>query len=338
MNSSGDGNKHLQTPNKVTRSDQEKELRLLIDNVPSFIAYVDATKKYRMINKAYEAFFGIREKDAIGRPVKEKLHPDLYAFLEKYIDTVLKGKRTSYELAYEDSVGGTRDLRGNLIPFLDRSGSQNGYLVIVDDVTEQQHLIEQIEELNRSLEKKVIERTLRLQEQTQELETTVEALRESEERLQYLTIKDDMTGLLNRRGWEECLQREESRANRNPEQLFAVAIIDIDGLKEINDTQGHYAGDRLLMNAAQAISESVRSIDHVARLGGDEFAILFVDHESEETQATMQRIETALLKVSVMASWGIAIRESDRGLLGAMKEADKRMYQMKTQRRSNTLN
>ena len=95
---------------------------------------------------------------------------------------------------------------------------------------------------------------------------------ESLSRLEVIAHTDDLTGLLNRRGWNEQLARELERARREWEPL-TVALIDLDHFKRFNDTHGHPAGDRLLKEAAAAWRTCLRVTDVIARYGGEEFAI-----------------------------------------------------------------
>jgi diguanylate cyclase (GGDEF)-like protein len=93
------------------------------------------------------------------------------------------------------------------------------------------------------------------------------------DQLEYLTDHDLLTGLFNRRRFEQELERETARSSRDP-QGGAVLMIDLDGFKAINDEFGHAAGDRLLRGIAASLAERVRASDLLARLSGDEFAVL----------------------------------------------------------------
>ena len=100
---------------------------------------------------------------------------------------------------------------------------------------------------------------------------------EQQERILYLetlTTTDELTGLLNRRGFFSQLRRELAHAERDMKAGGLLALIDLDGFKAINDSYGHDAGDAVLCRVAALLSSSVRTQDLVARLGGDEFAVL----------------------------------------------------------------
>ena len=92
--------------------------------------------------------------------------------------------------------------------------------------------------------------------------------------LETLTTTDELTGLLNRRGFFEHFRRELSHAKRDATAGGMLGMIDLNGFKAINDTLGHAAGDAMLCRVGQLLYTTVRSQDVVARLGGDEFAVL----------------------------------------------------------------
>jgi diguanylate cyclase (GGDEF)-like protein len=156
------------------------------------------------------------------------------------------------------------------------------------------------------------------------------ALREEQARREAAT--DSLTQLYNRRGWEQCLQIEEQRSER--ENLDAgVFVIDLDGLKALNDREGHAAGDAMLRRAAQALRGCVRRRDVVARLGGDEYAFLACEIVPGVVPAVEERLRKALQGVGVSASIGFALRSSHGTLPDAAEAADRLMYQDKRARK-----
>jgi diguanylate cyclase (GGDEF)-like protein len=110
-------------------------------------------------------------------------------------------------------------------------------------------------------------------ERTAELEQRSLQLRESQRQLEQIAYVDPLTGLANRRLFEDEM-RERIRRITSGGGCFTLLLIDLDGFKKINDTLGHDAGDALLKITAQRLVAAVREADHVARLGGDEFAVL----------------------------------------------------------------
>jgi len=157
-------------------------------------------------------------------------------------------------------------------------------------------------------------------------------------RVEYLAYYDGLTSLPNRSLFNKLLTQAISQAQRHHRQL-AVAFIDLDRFKQINDTLGHEAGDELLTEVASRLKGCLRDSDAVARLGGDEFVVLLSDLMEETYAATVaQKIVTAFVKpftllgqeFSVTASIGISTYPTD-GLdeQTLTKNADIAMYQAK---------
>lgn len=152
------------------------------------------------------------------------------------------------------------------------------------------------------------------------------ALFERESRL------DPLTGLPNRRLWDEALGQEQARCDRHGLTAL-VAVVDLDSLKETNDQQGHLAGDVLLRMTAQALCDGVRDSDLVARMGGDEFAILAVEFGDEDPAHFAARIESGLAGAGIAASVGVAMATPPARLADAYDEADRAMYTIKRRRK-----
>ena len=143
-------------------------------------------------------------------------------------------------------------------------------------------------------------------------------------------LTDSLTNLPNRRAFERALAREYMRADRYDRPL-SMLLLDLDGFKEINDTQGHAAGDEILRKAASVLSERVRLDDMAARLGGDEFVVICPETSAESAQDLAHSLEQALAEASIRSSIGVAEREpEDDGLPEYLvARADASMYQRK---------
>ncbi len=123
------------------------------------------------------------------------------------------------------------------------------------------------------------------------------ALRKEVRRLsRYRTMayRDALTGLRNRRAFDERLTEECARARRNHGYAFSVILVDLDEFKAINDTHGHAAGDRALEEVARFLQASVREVDGCYRLGGDEFAILLPGTNAHGCCAVVTRLRGGL--------------------------------------------
>ena len=155
--------------------------------------------------------------------------------------------------------------------------------------------------------------------------------RESKAKAEGMT--DTLTGLFNRRGWDRAVVESEARCLR--EGLNAcVIVIDLDGLKRINDTQGHAKGDEFIRRAATALKGAARREDCLARLGGDEFAYLSINCPPEHAGIVLKRLSQALQKAAVPASLGYAMRDLAGSIGAAFTEADHAMYAHKRARKA----
>jgi diguanylate cyclase (GGDEF)-like protein len=144
---------------------------------------------------------------------------------------------------------------------------------------------------------------------------------------------DGLTGLYNRRGWDELLKAEESRCSRHGSTACVVSV-DLDDLKTVNDKGGHEKGDDLLRRAATALRVTMRTQDIAARVGGDEFAVIAVECSNEAVAALKVRVEAAFAKDNIRASVGVAKRTPTRDLLQTWRDADEAMYQAKRERKA----
>jgi diguanylate cyclase (GGDEF)-like protein len=151
------------------------------------------------------------------------------------------------------------------------------------------------------------------------------------ERAESDALIDVLTGLFNRRGWERFIEREAGRSQRYGLQA-TVFLMDVDGLKTVNDTAGHAAGDETIKRVADAIRSVTRDHDVAARLGGDEFALLAVETSPLDAQTLNERLEAAFADAAVDVSIGRAHCSAHGGLEQATAFADELMYQQKAHR------
>jgi diguanylate cyclase (GGDEF)-like protein len=166
-----------------------------------------------------------------------------------------------------------------------------------------------------------------------EAERAVRRLAGQVEDLERVAYRDPLTGLLNRRAWQEAVLREEARCARNPRPV-AVVVVDLDGLKRLNDEHGHRSGDVLLRLTGGLLKELLRPSDIIARIGGDEFAALLVDVADQHPEAIADRLQHDLAVEGVRASVGVALRADGDRLEAAFQAADDTMYRRKGTGRS----
>jgi diguanylate cyclase (GGDEF)-like protein/putative nucleotidyltransferase with HDIG domain len=142
---------------------------------------------------------------------------------------------------------------------------------------------------------------------------------------------DPLTEALNRRGFEELLDRELAEAARGAQSL-TLAVLDLDDFKAVNDREGHGAGDAVLRETVKRMSSVLRPMDAVGRLGGDEFAVLFPRTGAAEAQPAVRRLRDALAGL-VSTSIGYSCFPADGFTLEQLsKSADLRLYSAKVKR------
>lgn len=157
--------------------------------------------------------------------------------------------------------------------------------------------------------------------------------KKAEDQLKYLSLHDALTGLYNRTYFEQEMHRVEG-GRFHP---VGIIIADVNGLKLVNDTLGHDAGDTLLVSAAEVLRDSFRDEDMVARIGGDEFAIMLPNCDLQAVESGCQRIRKAIdyynnqnPKIMLSISLGFAVSSTPQAkMLELFKEADNKMYREK---------
>lgn len=173
--------------------------------------------------------------------------------------------------------------------------------------------------------------------ETLRLRAALEEARRRIEELEALAHVDELTGVLNRRGFMQELSRAQSYCERYGVPV-ALGLVDLDLFKQINDTHGHAAGDAVLVATARFLADHVRASDVVGRIGGDEFAVILWHAEAEQAAAKLQALVSALARVavpyrdttlSVTASGGAAPLAPGRAFETVLEEADRRLYALK---------
>ena len=233
----------------------EERFKLLIENALDLIAMLDVDGKITFVSPSHKNILGYEEEDLTGRKVFEFIHPeDLARVLDIFTEGLQKQGR-QYSVEFR-----VRHKEGYWITLesigkLCRS-DLNGIGVVVNsrDITERKKM---------------------------------------EERLRSLTITDDLTGLYNRRGFLTFAEHHIKAAERRKEQVLLI-LLDLDGLKQINDAYGHNTGDQALVDAASVIKQTFRNSDVTARVSGDEFVVLSTNSDGNGEESIKRRIRESL--------------------------------------------
>jgi diguanylate cyclase (GGDEF)-like protein len=164
---------------------------------------------------------------------------------------------------------------------------------------------------------------------------TVARMENAQATVTAMAVTDELTGLKNRRGMllvgDPVLD-----LSRRTGRAVTVLYLDVDGLKQVNDDQGHAAGDRLIVSAGEVLAHVFRSADVVARLGGDEFAVLLSGTGGTETDILQERLRSRLAENGISASVGVVHSDpaqGDQSLEQLLDMADLAMYAVKRARR-----
>ena len=154
----------------------------------------------------------------------------------------------------------------------------------------------------------------------------------------YMSVTDPLTGLYNRRHFEDCVEREFLRSKRYKSNL-SFAIIDIDFFKKINDTYGHSCGDFVLKEVAYKILQTFRKTDMVVRYGGEEFTVIITETPMEKAVIPLERLRKAIYDteflyrnqpVKLSISIGVSeVNDSTETIHELFEKADKALYKAK---------
>lgn len=162
--------------------------------------------------------------------------------------------------------------------------------------------------------------------------------KQREEKLKYFALHDPLTGLMNRKSYEQTLEKVFDRSQKT-QQSFGILFFDLDGFKNVNDTLGHDFGDFLLKEVAKKLTKCLRTTDYLARLGGDEFTAIITDSCTlDDLEAIASRclksIGTSVEQDHKVANFGVSIGLALYPLHGTsidevLKKADEAMYEAK---------
>jgi len=163
-----------------------------------------------------------------------------------------------------------------------------------------------------------------------------------QQELQALALKDEMTGLLNRRAFEPIAEQQLRLAERDGTDV-SLLFIDIDHLKQVNDDLGHSVGSRLIVDATDAIRSAIRRSDVPARVGGDEFCVLLAGGR-DAAERVVRRLADAVAernavpsrpyRLSLSVGTSVSTPQDRRPLEALVSDADERMYEAKRARRA----
>lgn len=289
------------TARKQVEREVEKQRSLsqqLFENTPVAIAMLDTQDRLVRVNRAFESLFGYTQDEVIGHYINDLIIPPGRIEEASGLSlAVFSGATISKETIRMRKDRSMVPVQVYAAPIQVGKEIVGGYAMYVD----------------------------------------LSDRKQKEQKLEYLSSHDVLTGLYNRTYFEEALARLEEKSTLP----FSILVADVDGLKRINDEFGHSAGDHLLRSAAEILRASFRSQDVVARIGGDEFAVLLPSTDEKIAEQLSRRIASNLKrynlshpKTPVHLSYGIATTTQPLPLVQLFSQADHKMYEHKARKRS----
>ena len=282
----------------------EERFRLLIENAVDLIAILEIDGTIKYVSPSHKRILGYDDQDLLGRRAFEFIHPE---DLQGVVEIFSRGIQSIGDENYDQDMSYSAEFR-----FRHKDGcwvtlesfgklyppdtGETGVIINSRDVTERKKM---------------------------------------EESLRSLSVTDDLTNLYNRRGFMSFAEHHIKTADRNKQRMLLI-LIDLDGLKQINDAYGHKEGDMALIDTAEVIKDTFRKSDLIARVSGDEFVVLTPDSKLNAIEAIRTRLlqnieahnskQNRLYKISL--SFGIAVYEPDNpsSIDRLMAEADELMY------------
>ena len=275
----------------------------LFNNSTEAIVLLDNDFRVLKINKKFELLFGFKESELLNKNLDDFLLPD--DFIKKgreYTKKVKNDEKVEAESIRKTKSGGKINVYLQGFPIKLVDG-QIGIYALYKDITER---------------------------------------KKKEKQIQYLSFHDEMTGLYNRRYFENEL----NRLNSSRKYPITIVIGDLDELKMVNDTYGHKKGDEYIINAADILKSTARAEDVVSRIGGDEFAVILPTTNQKEAESFCLRIQKNIEKfnqdkdlikpLSISLGFEVMKEDGHQSLSKVFNKADQKMYINKRRKYNKT--
>jgi diguanylate cyclase (GGDEF)-like protein/PAS domain S-box-containing protein len=280
--------------------ESEERAKYLIEHAYELIYRTDERGNLIFVNPTCVESLGFSEKELVGRHYLSLIKPEWREATEKYYLRQLVKKIPNAYLEVPVMAKDGREIwLGQNTQLVLEQGRVVGFQAIARDITERKHALEE---------------------------------------LQNLSLRDELTGLYNRRGFLTLAEQQLKHAERSDEQSVLV-FADLDGLKQINDRYGHQEGSNAIVKAAQILKETFRASDIMGRLGGDEFTVLATVASTDRAEAIETRLQQKLRAVNarhklpydLSMSIGIALLDpqSHLSIDDLIRKADAAMYEHK---------
>ncbi|MGV3465915.1 MAG: EAL domain-containing protein, partial [Heyndrickxia sp.] len=286
--------------------ENEEKYRLIAENMKDLVCKINQEGYFLYASPSHVTVLGYPSEAYEGHRARTCMHKEDFPPVREKLDRIIQTKEGSvFEYRLKDTSGNWIWLEGNATPVFHENGEFDHFLVVSREISER---------------------------------------KEYEEKLTYMAYHDSLTGLPNRRSFNEQLEKTMNDAKAN-NRKFAVVYLDMDNFKMINDTFGHDVGDKVLKQFSKRVKKGIRDIDMVARLAGDEFTILIPDIISD--QVAFQIVNNIFISlqdpwylegraIHLEASIGIAFYPVDgKTKFDLLRYADRALYQAKKAGKNN---
>ena len=318
-------------------------LRMLLRNIDDLV--LDdrwLAGQIEMLREIVDSRPDPRKIDDAGRRLKELIYKQgqlkhTLAQSQRHLRDMLAGF-VDQLARFSESTGAYHDRIGQCAQRIAQANDITEIGPLLDEVMTETRSIQ--DEARRSRDELIVARS-----QAAEAQERIVTLQNELEEASRLMRHDQLTGALNRRGLEEMFQTESARAQRRGTRL-AVALLDIDHFKKLNDSLGHKVGDDALVHLAKVVRQHLRPQDVLARYGGEEFVILLPETGDTDAQQALIRLQRELTreffmadlqKVVITFSAGVTRLAEGESLESALKRADGAMYQAKQAGRNRVM-
>lgn len=283
--------------------EQQQLLQNVLSRIPHFVFWKDRESRYLGCNQNFARVAGVECLDQIVNKTDYDLpwrKEEAEAFIQNDREVMNSGvAQLDVEETQCQADGKQAILLTSRVPLRNASGNVIGILGIYADMTDRRQAEQKLRDYAAklkaaNLELEVQKQQLKAQQldlltQNEEMEKLTRELGEANARLSVLTRTDPLTGLLNRRAWQEGAQAEQERFARYG-GAYGIVMVDVDYFKAYNDSQGHLAGDDCLRRIARCVQATCRSNDFVGRYGGEELIILCPQSDRKATVTLARRI------------------------------------------------
>ena len=292
---------------EITLRMSEERFRNAFDTAAIGMALVSVDGRWLEVNDALCEMLGYSERELLEKTFMDVTHPEDLDADQQYVEKLLRDELDHYQMEkrYFHKNGQVIDVLLSVSGVHDADGKIAHFVSQIEDITARKH---------------------------------------EQERMRLLAFYDVLTGLPNRRLFDERISQAMLAAKRN-KQTLALMFIDVDHFKHINDTYGHDIGDEVIKAVAEKMQGVLRASDTLARFGGDEFVVLLSDVPASEAALKVaenlrrpftEKLEFADCAVRITLSIGVAIwsPEHDENIASLMKKADIALYDVKAQGRN----